>query len=107
MAGDARIKGKPRRNQFREKIEQDAGFQNPARQEVKPAAQRIGDWLRFEMKVKRREIAPDGVAAKFNQCRAEHEAKDQPTKQQENHRRRLALWKRTAIEQRTKEDCQK
>jgi len=40
-----------------------AGFQTPARQEVKPAAQRIADRLGFKVIIERGQIAPDGVAA--------------------------------------------
>src|SRR6185436_2353778 len=76
VPGDTWMKGKPRRNQFREIIEQDAGFQYPVRQKVEPAAQWIGDRLGFEVIIKRGKIAPDGVAAEFDKRRPEHDAKD-------------------------------
>jgi hypothetical protein len=76
--GLARIKGKPRRDQFREEIEQDAGLQYPVRQEVKPAAQRTWNRLGLEVIIQRGQIAPAGVAAQFDERCAHHDAEDEP-----------------------------
>src|SRR5207249_708447 len=85
-------------------IEQDAGSQSPARQKVKPAAQGIWDRLSLEVIAECGEIAPAIVAAKFDERRANHDAKDEPAKEPNDDDGRFAFRKRTTIEQRAKED---
>ena len=50
--------GQDRRAQFREMVEHDAGLQPGARQEVEPAAERIGQRLGLEKVREDREVAP-------------------------------------------------
>src|SRR5260370_36457387 len=76
------------------------------RREIQIAADRTRDRLRLVMIVETGEIAPAGVAAKFDQACADHDAKPEPTEKPDNQHRRPALWKRPTIEQRTKKDGQ-
>ena len=71
---------------------------------MKPAAERTGNGLRFKMVVKGSPIAPDRVAAQFNQAGAEHYAANQPTKEPNNRRGRRAFGKRPRVEQRAEEN---
>src|SRR5438874_1186131 len=79
----------------------------PVRREMQIATDRVGNRLRLVMIVKASQIAPAGVAAQFNQSRADHDPKTEPAKKPENEDRRAALWKWPSVEQRAKKDRQK
>src|SRR5438094_10274085 len=70
------------------------------------ATDRIRDGLRFIVIVKTSEIAPAGVAAQFNETRADHDPKTEPAKEPENENRRPAFRKRAAIKQGAEKDRQ-
>ena len=70
VARDARPKDKPRRHQFRDVIEKCPATQHASRQKMKPAAEPVRNRLRFEVIIKRGQIAPARVAADFYQARS-------------------------------------
>src|SRR5437762_10643671 len=77
------------------------------RQEMEPAAQWIRNRLGFKMVIERCEIAPDDIAAKLDQCSADHNAKNQPAEKPDHDDGRLALRKWASIQQWTKKDGEK
>src|SRR4029450_8554900 len=68
---------------------------------------RVGDWLRFVMIVKARQIAPAGGAPQFDWTGADHDAKPEPAKKPKNENRRTASREWTPIDQWAEKDRQK
>src|SRR6266550_4495158 len=84
-----------------------AEFEKPVGREMQIATDRAGDWLRFVMIVKARQIAPAGVAAQLDQTGSDHDAKPEPAKKPENKDRRTASREWAPIDQWAEKDRQK
>src|SRR2546428_7465709 len=84
-------------------VPQHAQLVKPMWPEVQPPAQWVWDRLRFIMVIEAGQVAPAGVAADFDETRAEHDPEDEPAKKPNDDGRGRPFRKGPAIEQRTEE----
>src|SRR6185312_1137973 len=98
MSPDTWPEDKQRRDQFREKIKPYTHSQHCAGQKMKPAAQRTGQGLRFEMIIECSAVAPHFVAADLDQSRTKHDPEGQPAEKDDYRHRRCTPREGTRVQ---------